>query len=223
MKQKKMVEQLRLIAGNYDGISQDLFQTAQMLEISDQYHLQNKMMSIDRIAETTTVQLREMAARLAEKNGGTFYDEVAHLMGIGVKERKYWLEIQVPAVLPNRNTRDSQTFLIRPFRSALVEFQKNTPIERFQSCAICIVHTYDEALGIRRVRDYDNVETKRYLDVIESVFLTNDSGLFCTVLQTTKISDQDTTTFYLMRPESLSLWTEKHVKSIPNCGSNLNP
>ena len=36
-----------------------------------------------------------------------------------------------------------------------------------------------------------------YLDVIESMLLTNDSGLLCTVLQATKVSDRDCTEFYL--------------------------
>jgi len=89
-------------------------------------------------------------------------------------------------------------------------------MERFGSCAICIVHNYDEALGKRRIRDYDNIETKRYLDVIESMLLTNDSGLLCTVLQATKVSDRDCTEFYLMRPETLSTWAKNHVKSTTN-------
>ena len=76
---------------------------------------------------------------------------------------------------------------------------------------ICIVHQYDAALGTRRVRDYDNIETKRFLDVIESVFLTNDSGLLCSVLQTTKMGDRDATDFYLMLPESLLKW----VREVP--------
>ena len=60
-----------------------------------------------------------------------------------------------------------------PLRYALLDFLKETPLERFGSCAICIVHNYDEALGKRRIRDYDNIETKRYLDVIESMLLTD--------------------------------------------------
>ena len=89
-------------------------------------------------------------------------------------------------------------------------------VERFGSCAICIVHNYDEALGKRRIRDYDNIETKRYLDVIESMLLTNDSGLLCTVLQATKVSERDCTEFYLMRPETLSTWAKNHIKSTTN-------
>ena len=69
-------------------------------------------------------------------------------------------------------------------------------------------HTYRRkehaVLGKRRIRDYDNIEAKRYLDVIESMLLTNDSGLLCTVLQATRMSDRDSAEFYLMRPETLS-------------------
>ena len=52
-----------------------------------------------------------------------------------------------------------------------------------------------------------------YLDVIESMLLTNDSGLLCTVLQATQMSDRDSAEFYLMRPETLSSWAKKHIKT----------
>ena len=126
------------------------------------------------------------------------------------------MKITVPAILPKRNSRDNTLYLARPLRSCLLRFQAKDPMERFERCVICIVHKYDEALGIRRVRDYDNIETKRYLDVIESMLLTNDSGLLCTVLQATKVSDRDCTEFYLMRPETLSTWAKNHIKSTTN-------
>lgn len=144
------------------------------------------------------------------------YGEVADLLGIRIDETHDWLKITVPAILPKRNQRDNQAFLTRPLRYALLDFLKENPMERFGSCAICIVHNYDEALGKRRIRDYDNIETKRYLDVIESMLLTNDSGLLCTVLQATKVSDRDCTEFYLMRPETLSTWAKNHIKSTTN-------
>lgn len=96
-----------------------------------------------------------------------------------------------------------------------MDYLKENPMERFGSCAICIVHNYDAALGKRRIRDYDNIETKRYLDVIESMLLTNDSGLLCTVLQATRMSDRDSAEFYLMRPETLSSWAKITLKQLP--------
>lgn len=99
----------------------------------------------------------------------------------------------------------------KELRHCLIDFQRKNLIERFGSCAFCIIHQYGEALGIRRGRDYDNIEAKRHLDVIESIFLTNDSGLLCSVLQTTKISQRDCTKFYLMLPEMHPVWAKNHL------------
>ena len=213
MNQKKLSDQLRQIASDYDGVSQELFQVARLIDQNGRFNMQSKMMSLVRIAEANTVRLRDMASRMVEMDVGMFYDEVANLLSISVEECEHWIKIKVPAILPNRNVRDNQTFLIRPLRHALVEFQRRTPIERFGACAICIVHGYDAAMGTRRVRDYDNIETKRYLDVIESIFLTNDSGLLCSVLQTTDLSDRDETTFYIMLPDTLPEWVREHVNN----------
>ena len=212
MKQKKLSDLMRQAAGSYDGVSRDLIRVAGLMDRNGRCNLESRMMSLVRTAETTTVLLREMASRMVEPDAGMFYDEVADLLGISVEECRHWIRIRVPAILPNRNARDNQTFLIRPLRRALAEFQRQTPIERFGACAICIVHGYDESMGTRRVRDYDNVETKHYLDVIESVFLTNDSGLLCSVLQTTDLTDRDETVFYIMLPESLPDWVREHVR-----------
>lgn len=143
----------------------------------DQYNPQQKLFSLVRSAEVSSVTLRNLTARTVRDDTAPFYCEVADLLGIKVEETHDWLKISVPAILPKRNQRDNQAFLTRPLRYAIMDYLKENPIERFGSCAICIVHNYDAALGKRRIRDYDNIETKRYLDVIESMLLTNDSGL----------------------------------------------
>ncbi len=159
---------MRQVASDYDGISHELFQIANNLERMDQFNPQQKLFSLVRNAEVSTVSLRNLTARTVRDDTAHFYGEVADLLGIRIDETHDWLKITVPAILPKRNQRDNQAFLTRPLRYALLDFLKENPMERFGSCAICIVHNYDEALGKRRIRDYDNIETKRYLDVIES-------------------------------------------------------
>ena len=44
MKQKKLSDQFRQIASDYDGISQELFQMAALMDQNDHYNLQEKMM-----------------------------------------------------------------------------------------------------------------------------------------------------------------------------------
>ena len=216
MENPKYILVMRQVASDYDGISHELFQIANNLERMDQFNPQQKLFSLVRNAEVSTVSLRNLTARTVRDDTAHFYGEVADLLGIRIDETHDWLKITVPAILPKRNQRDNQAFLTRPLRYALLDFLKENPMERFGSCAICIVHNYDEALGKRRIRDYDNIETKRYLDVIEYMLLTNDSGLLCTVLQATKVSDRDCTEFYLMRPETLSTWAKNHIKSTTN-------
>lgn len=213
MENPKYILAMRQAAADYDGVSRELVQIADQLERIDQFNPQQKLFSLVRTAEVATVALRNLTARTVKDDAAPFYGEVADLLGIRVEESHDWLRITVPAILPKRNQRDNQAFLTRPLRYALLDFLKENPMERFGRCAICIVHNYDEALGIRRIRDYDNIETKRYLDVIESMLLTNDSGLLCTVLQATQMADRDYTEFYLMRPETLSSWAKNRIKS----------
>lgn len=73
--------------------------------------------------------------------------------------------------------------------------------------------THSKLYSLVRTAEGNTIETKRYLDVIESIMLTNDSGLLCSVLQTTEMGDCDCTEFYLMQPESLSVWAKDRVKS----------
>lgn len=213
MDNPKYIQVMRQVASDFDGISNELFQVASDLERMDQYNPQQKLFSLVRSAEVSSVTLRNLTARTVRDDTAPFYCEVADLLGIKVEETHDWLKISVPAILPKRNQRDNQAFLTRPLRYAIMDYLKENPMERFGSCAICIVHNYDAALGKRRIRDYDNIETKRYLDVIESMLLTNDSGLLCTVLQATRMSDRDSAEFYLMRPETLSSWAKNHIKT----------
>jgi len=213
MENPKYIDLMRQAASDFDGISHELFQIANRLEAIDRYNPQQKLFSLVRIAETSTVTLRNLTARTVTDDTSVFYAESAKVLGITIEESHDWIKIAVPAILPKRNQRDNQAFLVRPLRQALLSYLEENPMERFGKCAICIVHTYDAALGIRRIRDYDNIETKRYLDVIESMLLTNDSGLLCTVLQSTEIADQDSTEFYLMLPEKLAKWASEHLKS----------
>lgn len=213
MYKRKISDGLREVATAYDGIAQNLFNAARLLEENEEYNLEERAVNAVRIAESSTVELRNLAGRLIQRDVNTFYEEIARSVGVRVEEKNKWIEITVPSILPHRNSRDNQSFLTRPLRHALVQFQRENPIERFASCAICIIHQYDEALGIRRVRDYDNIETKRYLDVIESVLLTNDSGLLCSVLQTTQMGEKDATRFFLMQPGTLPQWAQQHIKT----------
>ena len=213
MNKNEFISSIREIASDFDAVSQGLFDVANNMEKMPRFDPKERAYSLARIAERNTVRLRNTAARTLERSSATFYEEMASVLGIKIQEERKWIKIIVPAILPHKNSRDNAEFLTRPLRNSLIQFQREHMIERFCDCMICIVHGYDEALSLRRVRDYDNIETKRYLDVIESILLTDDSGLLCSVLQTTELLDRDCTEFYLMQPETLPMWAQDHIKT----------
>ena len=213
MRNAAFILSLKELAAEYDTIGQALFEQANAIATYPKHDPGDRLYSLDRIAERSTVQLRHLAACAAPEQKSAFYAGLPSLLGISVEEERLWIKITVPSILPNRSGKDNSEFLMRPLRNSLTEFQRTNQMPKFRDCMICIVHGYDEALGQRRIRDYDNIETKRYLDVIESALLTNDSSLLCSVLQTTEILDRDCTQFFLMQPETLQTWSKIHIRT----------
>ncbi len=207
------IKTMEQTAANFSELNTELSNIAKKMKSIELYNPQTQLFSLVRIAEPNTVQLRNLAARTVVGDSTLFNSEVSNILGISVEETHDWIKIIVPAILPKRNQRDSQAFLAVPLRNALRDFLNKNPMERFYKCAICIVHQYDVALGTMRIRDYDNIETKRYLDVIEAFLLTNDGGLLCTVLQCTEVTCKDATEFYLMLPETLPKWLQNRPKN----------
>ena len=211
---KDQCQMLCDLASNYELISQELFRLSRVLSIYPYYHADSDLWSIVRSIEINTVNFRSLCSHLlGEPAAKNYFETVAEDMRIRIEEQHDWIKITLPAILPGRKKTDSSLYLTRPLRQAILAYNRGDPIEQFSECVICIVHKYDVALGESRVRDYDNIETKRFLDVIESSFLTNDGGLLCTVLQTSEMSDRDATEFYLMVPNKLPFWASKHLQN----------
>ena len=131
MDNPKYIQVMRQVASDFDGISHELFQVASDLERMDQYNPQQKLFSLVRSAEVSSVTLRNLTARTVRDDTAPFYCEVADLLGIKVEETHDWLKISVPAILPKRNQRDNQAFLTRPLRYAIMDYLKENPMERF--------------------------------------------------------------------------------------------
>ena len=200
------IEAMRQTAADFVSLGNDLSRVAETLEKIERYNPREELYKLVRRAEVDTVQLRDLAARTDRSKILQFYGEVSEALYIEIKEYPDWLRISLPAILPKRSRSYERDFLLVPMRHALIEFLSENPRERLRQSTVCIVHQYDASKSPRRVRDYDNIETKRYLDVIEALFLSNDSGLNISVYQCTELGDSDATVFYLMKPEVLPKW-----------------
>ena len=214
MEHKQYKQHLMKLSSDFEGISQELNSLALRMEKLPRYDPQQELYSLTKAVEQCTVQHRNVTSRFMTEAEPPIYETIASALNVRVEEERKWIKITVPAILPGRRSRDGTIYITKPLRYRLVEFQRTNPIERFESCAICIVHKYDEALGVRRIRDYDNIETRRYLDVIESILLTKSGGPSCCVFQMTQVTDRDATEFYLMDPSTLPSWLDQQQRSM---------
>ena len=90
-------------------------------------------------------------------------------------------------------------------------------IRLFQHCVVCFSHIYAQELPERRIRDYDNLELKQFLDVAASFILTDDNGLLCDAYNTTELGEEDCTRLFLMDSTQFPAWLAERqngVKSI---------
>ena len=70
----------------------------------------------------------------------------------------------LPSLLPKRRQRQSTEFLLDPFTSALSDYAAHHTMPQFQHCVVCFSHIYAQELPERRIRDYDNLELKQFLE-----------------------------------------------------------
>ena len=193
-------------ATDFSSLGDKLAQIAKRMDVIERYNPYSELYQLIRKAEANTVRLRDLAARTDISKTLQFYEEVSEAQHIEIREDPDWIRITLPGILPKRDHYYRPDFLVAPLRRSLMAFLMEHPRDRLHDCAICIVHQYNASLSPKRVRDYDNIETKRYLDVIEALFLINDTGLLSSVLQCTEFGDADATIFYLMEPDMLPKW-----------------
>lgn len=79
---------------------------------------------------------------------------------------------------------------------------------------ICFSHVYRKDLPKRRIRDYDNLELKQFLDVAASFILTDDSGLLCDAYNTTELGEEDCTRIFIMDSRRFPDWLDARENAL---------
>ena len=117
----------------------------------------------------------------------------ADAQGIRVSKINTGFEIVMPGLMPKRSGRNNATFIIEPLCFALEEFSNTNIIERYDHAMIWFIYEYGEDTPARHIRDYDNLEAKEVLDVINTFFLIDDSGEHCELHYSTRRGLKDCT------------------------------
>lgn len=130
------------------------------------------------------------------------------MQGVEIQSKDGIIEIKLPCLLPKRKQRQSTEFLLEPFTAALSQFAKSHPMPRLRHCVVCFSHVYQKDLSLQRVRDYDNLELKQFLDVAASFILVDDCGLLCDAYNTTELGTEDCTRIFIMDSALFPDWLD---------------
>ena len=118
--------------------------------------------------------------------------------------------LTLPAMLPHRKKVDKACFLLDPIRDAVNAFYGDRPHPHFDRCVLAYEHIYAAGTQRRHVTDHDNLELKHCQDLLESLFLTNDSAHYCATFQCSHTGSSNATRIWIMTPEQFPEWFKTH-------------
>ena len=159
-------------------------------------------------AERIACRLRHLLYATTSVTRDEYLASAAVMQGIEIRSEGGILEITLPCLHPKRKQRQSTEYLLDPFTAALSQYAKSNPMPRLRHCVVCFSLVYNRDLPERRVRDYDNLELKQFLDVAASFLLTDDSGLLCDAYHTTELGDTDCTRISIMDSARFPDWLD---------------
>ena len=139
----------------------------------------------------------------------------AEAHGIHIETEADLIQVTMPSVMPKRKYRNNE-FLTEPLHYALNEYTARNPLRKFKECVVCFSHIHSWELGRRYVRDFDNFELKRILDIIAVYVMEDDSGLLCDAYSTSEFGEKDCTVITIMTNESFPAWLKEHNSRIKN-------
>lgn len=157
-------------------------------------------------AEQIACRLRHILYASTNVQKEEYLTSAALMQGIDIQYNDGIMEITLPSLLPKRRRRPSSEFLLDPFHAALSQYAREHPMPQFKHCVVCFSNIYDRELPERRVRDYDNLEVKQYLDAVAAWLLIDDGGLFCDVHHTTELGEADCTRMFIMDTDRFPAW-----------------
>lgn len=140
----------------------------------------------------------------------------AVVQGVRITDKNGILEITLPSLIPKRKVRQNSEFLIDPLYFTLSQYADNHPLPRYRHCVVCFSHIYQQDLPLRRIRDYDNLQLKKLLDVVSAFIMEDDTGLLVDAYNTTELGEADCTRISVMDKDRFFDWLKARESRLKN-------
>lgn len=219
----------QLYAARLREIQQEILQLNNATYAMAAYDKQRYPENFLEISLDTAVRAERIACKMRHLIGAYGTVKPSALMGQAIDAQGITIQedetngtvvISIPRLLPRWKKNRSGEFLNRPLQYALEQYCREHPIRKYDVCAVCFVHIYDQQLSLGRIRDYDNLQMKHVLDTIATYLMLDDNGLLCDVYHSSIYGETDCTRIYVMPQPRLPDFISE-LKIYPESISNL--
>ncbi len=159
-------------------------------------------------AEAVACTTRSIVSSFMTNGRTQLIHDVAKMQGIRIEENKLGYEIIMPSLMKKRSGKHSVMFLLEPLSYALKRFANTHSIDRMSHAVIWFIYEYAEDVPMCQIRDYDNIEAKEVLDLINTHFLVDDGGRYCELHYSIKRGKRNRTRVVISEDIGLFLCSE---------------
>ena len=152
---------------------------------------------LEMLSEKFTCSVRDFAQKTFIVNRYEALDKAGEMQGIEVRKDGNIIVIDLPFLLPKKKGKN-HSFIGDPLWHKLAEVSQYEEFKIRGKAVVCIIHTYDNVNKDARCYDYDNLESKKILDIVTLFTLTDDAPEYCDLYQTVKLSNVDKTRILIM-------------------------
>lgn len=160
-------------------------------------------------------EARGLLLHSAFKDKYKVLDMIADAMEITVElEAEGWYKIGIPAIVPKKISGYGTDFIAQPLAHMLDQYVllNAATLVPIRYAVICFRDVFDRNSSQHLVRDSDNIEYKKLLDVVAERLLRDDNGLYCDTVHQAVPGDAAHTEIYVIPEELFSLWREHYPK-----------
>lgn len=157
-------------------------------------------------AERVTCDLRKLIYTTTNLTPAEYLEMSANELDIKISCKDGIYEIEVPTLLNKKGAEKYSDFIASPLAFSLSSFINENEINLSENLAVCFNQVYDKNSPTRRIRDYDNIDLKRILDLITIYFIPDDSGYYIDMFNTTSFGEKDMTKICIMDKKRFEEW-----------------
>ena len=103
-----------------------------------------------------------------------------------IEERDNAVHITLP-ILPLKKTGNANcSYITDPLMWCLQKYHEENPPHKYDKARITVCHCFPQEIPTRQIRDLDNIEVKKVLDVLAMYYLIDDNMAYCEILHTAR-------------------------------------